>query len=370
MTTSSRTTGILAATATTVAWGGQFPIASTAFPHIGPVWISTVRYVVAGGLLLLLLVVREPGALREVARTPRLPRVLAYGISGFAGFNVLAYVGVRHSRPEDGSLIIATLPLVTAFVLWAARGVRPRPVTFGASALALLGLAFVLGHGDPLRLVEGGLRSGDLLVLCGALCFAVYSVGAATVPTWSPLRYAAVSAAVGALALLVTAFVFSAVGSEAVPTLHDLGATWRQTAYLALPGGFAAALLWNGAVRRLGPQDTSLFIVLVPVTTFVIQAFRGSVPGAGELVGVAITVAALAGGNLLSRRSGAGHEPSARRTGSSFACASATSASGSLSTTIPQPAHRRAVGPSSCAQRSARPSSPLPAASTQPTGPA
>ena len=54
----------------------------------------------------------------------------------------------------------------------------------------------------------------------------------------------------------------------------------------------------------------------------------------------------------------------------SFAAASRTSVSGSESATTPQPANSRATGPSSWAHRSASPSSPLPSASIQPTGPA
>ena len=61
-------------------------------------------------------------------------------------------------------------------------------------------------------------------------------------------------------------------------------------------------------------------------------------------------------------------EPS--RTGTNLACASSTSVSGSEAPTMPQPANSRAVRPLSCAQRSARPHSPSPAASTQPVAPA
>ena len=61
---------------------------------------------------------------------------------------------------------------------------------------------------------------------------------------------------------------------------------------------------------------------------------------------------------------------SARSMGSSFAWVSAHSASGSEPATMPAPATRRARAPSSSAQRSAIAHSPLPRASTQPTGPA
>ncbi len=70
-----------------------------------------------------------------------------------------------------------------------------------------------------------------------------------------------------------------------------------------------------------------------------------------------------------ARQGSRSHPPSASRMGTNLASASATSASGSESATTPPPAYSRAVAPSSWAQRSATPSSPLPSASIHPTGP-
>ena len=65
-----------------------------------------------------------------------------------------------------------------------------------------------------------------------------------------------------------------------------------------------------------------------------------------------------------------GQDSSANCMGANFACASASSAAGSEPATMPQPANSRACGPSTSAHRRAMPHSPLPRASTQPTGPA
>ena len=63
-----------------------------------------------------------------------------------------------------------------------------------------------------------------------------------------------------------------------------------------------AVLTWNGAIRLLGPQNAVLFGNLIPVTTFVIEIARGYRPGAVELAGAGLTIAALVANNLLSRR--------------------------------------------------------------------
>ncbi|MEV4389321.1 DMT family transporter, partial [Micromonospora sp. NPDC049580] len=62
-----------------------------------------------------------------------------------------------------------------------------------------------------------------------------------------------------------------------------------------------AVLAWNTGVQRLGAANAALFMNLVPVTTFVVQIARGYRPEAIELVGAAITIAALVAANLATR---------------------------------------------------------------------
>jgi drug/metabolite transporter (DMT)-like permease len=86
-----------------------------------------------------------------------------------------------------------------------------------------------------------------------------------------------------------------------VPSGGALWAVTPQIAYLAVPGAVVAVLTWNAAVERIGPQTTSLFGNLIPVSTFAIETVRGYRPGPLELAGAVITIGALVANNLLSR---------------------------------------------------------------------
>jgi 2-succinyl-5-enolpyruvyl-6-hydroxy-3-cyclohexene-1-carboxylate synthase len=79
----------------------------------------------------------------------------------------------------------------------------------------------------------------------------------------------------------------------------------------------------------------------------------------------ACTEAAVAAGVLRGAQAS-----SANRMAANLATVSASSAAGSEPATMPHPANSRARRPSTSAHRSAMPHSPLPRASTQPTGPA
>ena len=297
---SSRPLGVAAAVTTTLAWGGMFVVAESAFPHVDAVWQTAIRYGAASVVFLLLLALVE--GRRAFVPSRELGSVAVLGTVGFAGFNLLAFVGLRWTTPQAASLIVSTMPLITAFVLWARTGVPPRAATWVTSAVALLGVATVLGAGDPTAVLHGGLGRGDLLVLLGATCWVVYTTGAAGLPDWSPLRYTALSATSGAVVILALALVLSSAGVLTVPTGADLAAVTWQLLYVVVLAAVVAVLCWNHAMRALGPQDGVLFINLVPITTFTVQAFRGEAPRAGELVGIALTIAALLANNLLARR--------------------------------------------------------------------
>jgi drug/metabolite transporter (DMT)-like permease len=311
----ARTLGTLAATVTTLAWGGQFVVAASAFDRVDPVWQTAIRYAGASVAFLLLLAAFEGRT--PFARDAALPRVAVLGTIGFAGFNLLAFVGLTRTTPQAASLIVSTMPLITAFVLWARTGTPPRAVTWWTSAAALLGVALVLGDGHVTRVLHDGVGTGDLLVLLGATCWVVYTTGAATVPGWSPLRYTALSATSGSLVILVVAGTLTATGVLHAPSPGDVAAVGWQLSYVTVLAAVVAVLCWNHAMRVLGAQDGVLFINLVPVTTFAVQALLGDRPHPGELLGVAVTLAALVANNALARRAQPAVSASAARTASS-----------------------------------------------------
>ena len=293
------TVGVLCATFTGIVWGGQFVVGKSALARVDSFWLTTVRYAVAAALLLGLLAVAEGG--RALWPRGRVRELLVLGTLGFAGFNLLAYTGLAHARPESASLIVALSPLLTALVLWLRNGARPSRLTFVCLVVALAGVSLVISGGHPSTLLHGSLGIGDLLVLGGVLSFVLYTIGAADHRELSPLRYTALTATLGWPAIAAATLVGTAAGWLSTPSGSDWVAVTPQLAYLALPGAVIAVLCWNAAVERLGAQTTSLFGNLIPISTFTIETIQGYRPSLLELVGALITVAALVANNLLAR---------------------------------------------------------------------
>jgi drug/metabolite transporter (DMT)-like permease len=164
----------------------------------------------------------------------------------------------------------------------------------------------VISGGHPSSIVNGSIGWGDGLVLGGVFSFVLYGLGAAEFPELSPLRYTALTAALGWLTVAGATAVAVGSGLVAVPSGQQIWSVTPQIAYLAIPGAFLAVLTWNAAIGLIGPQNTVLFGNLIPVTTFGIEIVRGYRPSAVELGGAALTIAALIANNLFVRRSARG----------------------------------------------------------------
>src|SRR4051794_36875967 len=86
----------------TLAWGGMFPIADRALHHVDALWLTAIRYAAASAIFVALLLVAEGRA--ALSYEGRFWRVLALGSAGFAGFNLLTYIGLGHTSPQSASL--------------------------------------------------------------------------------------------------------------------------------------------------------------------------------------------------------------------------------------------------------------------------
>jgi drug/metabolite transporter (DMT)-like permease len=282
--------------AATLSWGAMFPIAAHALPHVDAFNITAIRYVAASiAFIVILLIVEGSGALRTEGRTAEL---FWLGSLGFAGFNLLAYLGLAFTEPQNAAVIVPLMPLVTVLARWKRDGVRPSSLTLVAIVVALIGVLLVVTGGHPSRLRGSG---GDLLIVLAVIGWVRYTMGAASFPHWSPLRYTTVTAALGTLTIIVATLIADAVGWQTLPAMADVAGVWREIAFLVIFGAVVAVLAWNHSVRLMGAANTSLFIMLVPVTTFVIQVARGYQPGLAELVGAGFVVLSLIVANVAGR---------------------------------------------------------------------
>jgi drug/metabolite transporter (DMT)-like permease len=286
-------------------WGGMFVVMAGALPHVDAVNLQTARYVSAAAILSVLLAAT---AGRRAFRTEgHAVEIAVLGIVGIAGFNLLANIALGYISPQNSALMVALTPLLTVLVRWVRDRARPGPATIGLMLVALAGVFLVITRGDPTSL--GSVSWADLLALLGVLGWAVYTHGAGRFAAWGPLRFTTLTQIAGAVAIVLVATVADLAGWAHLPGPADLGAAAWRIGYMSIGSSILAVLAWTLAVRRLGAPNAALFMNLVPVITFTIEIIRGYRPVPAELVGVALTVAALAATNALARRRTRGTVP-------------------------------------------------------------
>jgi drug/metabolite transporter (DMT)-like permease len=291
--------GVALAGTAGLAWGAMFPVAKHGLRHVDALHMTSIRYGLASLAFLALLAAREGRhALRFDGRAGRL---LVLGTLGFAGFNLLSYIGLGMTRPQNAALVIATMPFLALLVLRVRSGARVAPLKLALMVIGFLGVGAVISRGDVGGLLHGGVGGGEALVLVGALCWVLYTLGASEFSGWSALRFTALSATLGTLSILAVTEVATVAGWEPQPTAHDLSAAAPTIAYIVVFGAVVAVLAWNAAVQRLGAPTAVLFNNVVPITAFAIAVAGGYAPNAWEIAGALVAVGALAAVTALNR---------------------------------------------------------------------
>ena len=300
-----RIAGTAALLLATSGWGSLFLVSKGVLHHVEPVWFTLIRYTLSALLFVLLILPRGAAPWRKLRRHAG-PLALR-GAAGFGVFSVMLLVGLAHSVPSHGAVIIATTPMTTQIVRWLLDGVRPTRTTLLTSALALLGVATVSG------LLAGGAGSpggastlmGDAIAFVGTLGWVWYTRGAARLPELDVIEYTALTVLASWPLLLIVAIAATALGLTSAPSLEGLRLSWQALLYVGLVSSAVAVLAFNHGVRTLGAVTGTAFLNFVPVSALLMSVAMGKLPTVNEIVGMAIVVAALLIHTALSRKASA-----------------------------------------------------------------
>lgn len=282
-----------------VSWGAMFPVAQSALTAIDAFHLTLFRYGF-GALIFAGLLVATEG--RQAFRTgKRLPELLLFGTLGYAGFSLLVFNGLPFTTSEHASVIVALMPLMTALATWVFRGQRPRPATFAAIGLAILGVVLVVSKGNVAHLFSSGGGLGDGMVFLGAVSWMLYTFGASRFPGWSPLRYATMTCLPGAVMIATFTEVARVAGIIATPGMAIYAGVWPELGFILVFCSLLAVFAWNAGVAMLGTANGVLFINLVPVTAFAIGLAQGHAFHWAEIIGSLLTLSAVAVNSLWDR---------------------------------------------------------------------
>ncbi|QYX56625.1 DMT family transporter [Roseovarius sp. SCSIO 43702] len=267
---------------------GSFALGSMAAPHIAPVALNSVRFILAS-CLVGAAALATVGISREALRAPW--RYLVLGASMGLYF-VLMFEGLKTAPPVSAAAVFTLTPILSAgfgFLLL-------RQITTPRMALALtigaVGALWVIFRADWNAFARFEVGRGETIYFWGCVAHAAYTPLVRKLNRGEPAVVFSLGAMVAAAALITLVGWREIVATEwsALP-----GIVWVTILYTAL---FATALTFvmvQYATLRLPSAKVMAYTYLTPSWVIVWQAALGQgVPPALIAVGVVLTVVALA----------------------------------------------------------------------------
>lgn len=281
-----------------VIWGSTYLFIHFAVVELPPFLVGAVRFLVAGGILLLWARLR-----RDPKPAPR--EVRTAGIGGLFLLTVGngAVVWASQRVPSGiAALIVATLPVWMVLIEWIRPGgLRPRMGVLAGILLGLAGIALLL---DP-----GAIGAGERVDLAGAAVLCLGSIawagGSIYMRAASMPRSALVSNGIQMLAGGVGLTIMGLAAGE-LARLDLAGASPRallSVLYLMVFGSLIGFTAYTYILRVSTPARVSTYAYVNPVVAVLLGwMFAGEIVTGRTVAAAAVILASVAVVTLLSRR--------------------------------------------------------------------
>lgn len=221
-----------------------------------PITVLFLRFTIAGGVMLLLMLVRRTAFPRGRA----LFYLALMGALGYVGESLTYFTALSMA---SAGLIALLLYLYPAIVTLLAVLFLKERLTFakvGSLLLALTGIVLTL------QLKGGGSTPGILLGVLAAVIYAVYIlVGSRVVVGTGAI-------ASSTIVMASTALVYAGIVSVHGATFPKTSSGWVAVLAIALVSTVLAFVTFFAGLKRIGPTNASTFSTLEPVVTVVFAA--------------------------------------------------------------------------------------------------
>jgi drug/metabolite transporter (DMT)-like permease len=268
-------------------WGVNFSVVKFGTGLVDPLAYNGLRVAIAAAVLAVIAVAgRTPWPPRQTVLT-----LVGLGVLGNGIYQFFFVEGLARTSASDTALVVAASPAFIALI-GRARGIE-RISAKGAMGicLSIAGIALVVfGSARPHSWQSSSLL-GDVLVLCGSLSWAIYTVLLKPyTDRVSGFQLSALTMIGGAVPLLVVAWpaMMSAKWSG-VPL-----AGWAAVFYSGIFALVIAYFFWYRGVRVIGPTRTAMYTNLQPlIAVLVAWMMLGESPTSWQGVGAASIMSGL-----------------------------------------------------------------------------
>jgi len=272
-----------------VFWGSSFVVVKVALEQeLTPVSIATFRFLLAGGLFALILMLRRIRKSGDPAfiEIKDLPNMALLALSGVTFFFLAQYTGIKMAGASIAAIFACLLSPI--FIAISSTRVLKEQINRGQ----IFGIGFA-GVGTLVVILGGSVNVqfnpdffyGSLVLLATPILWNLYTVlGKRTVEKYNPILALTYVTVLGGLFLLP----FSVADNSIRLALSLSLSSWLAIAYLAVACTLVGYYIWFYALKKVGAAVTSSFLFAEPLVTVLLASLF-----VGEKVTVPIGVGGL-----------------------------------------------------------------------------
>ena len=263
-------------------WGGTWPVGRVVSASVDPWNAALLRFAMAS-VMLVLICMRSGGIRALRLRLEWLPHMILLGATGIFGYSFLFFSGLKTTEAARAGLIVGCIPACIALCSSALARRRPPLAAMTGILVSLLGVWIVISQGNPLQLLGGGVRPGDLMILGCVFCWTAYTLLARPVMSEHPPLVAVTWSCLFGTVLILP-FALAGGLLRQIPSID--AAAWFGLVYLGVPATSIAYFAYYHAISRIGGVASGIFINLVPLFSLLFsRAFLGETLRRGDLLG-------------------------------------------------------------------------------------
>ena len=250
---------------TILVWGANFPIFKFALRSLPPLQANVVRFAVALSVLVAFYWLTTTDAWPALRTNLRRYGWHLFGLSllGYVLYQLGFVIGIHRTSASSAALIMASSPLWTALLARMTGIERFSGGQWSGLIVSLCGTALVvLGTARPSAAPSADTLVGNLIILGAAVLWAMYTTFSKPLLSRVGATTVTLVEIVMAYPFLIAAALFEPAGSGLAPVTPLV---WLALIY---SGGLSTGLtivVWNSAVRQVGPASTATYSNFVPL---------------------------------------------------------------------------------------------------------
>jgi drug/metabolite transporter (DMT)-like permease len=254
-------------------WAGSFIVVRLSYQEVSPLYLGFFRFVVATPIMVLIVFLRKKAFFLP---KKELPSLIVLGLTGVTLIYIFQFYGVAFTTAGTASSLINTNVLFIA-IFSAIFLKEPFPWNKKIGVLlSFTGVFFVVfGQlNNETIMVDSLFLFGCVLILCSALCWAVYTiVGKHLLETYDTIQITSHAFIIGLICYLP--FVLPNL-QENLQTVGTLGLI--AILYLGIFCSVFAYIAWYYVLSKQQAARSAVFLTLIPLFTITLSFFIGEVP--------------------------------------------------------------------------------------------